>query len=105
MRSTTQETLTHGNKCGEVCDGVGGKVMKLCSKKVQKTPEKRMRRQEKTTVDVGREEDALTLLRPRLGLITWQPPGSMGNQAPLDQILQILLPNHGSNPVALDPAG
>ena len=72
--STTQEILAHGHKCSEVHDGVGGKVMKLCSKEVQETSEERVGRQRKTTVDVGGEEDTLTLLRPRLGLVLREPP-------------------------------
>ena len=47
MRSTAQEIFTHGNERNEVRDGVGGKVMKLGSKEVLKTPEERMEGREK----------------------------------------------------------
>ena len=104
MRSTTQEILTHRHKCSQIYDDVGGKVMKLSSEKVQETPEKWMRGQRKTAVNMGREEDALTLLWLRLGLVAPQPPRSVGNQAPFSQILQIILRDRGPDPVALDRA-
>ena len=44
-------------------------MVELGTKKVQETPEKRMRRQSETTVDMSCEEDALTLLRLRLDLV------------------------------------
>ena len=66
--SRTQEILAHRHESGKIHDGVGGKVMKLCSKEVQESSEERMRRQRKPAVDVSGEENALTLLRPRLGL-------------------------------------
>ena len=47
MRSTTQEIFAHGHKQSEVCDGVGGDVMELGSKKVQESPEKGCRGSEK----------------------------------------------------------
>ena len=64
-----------------------------------------MGRQRETTINVSRKEDALTLLRQRLGLVAKKPPGFVGNQAPYSQILHILQLNRGANPVALDPAG
>jgi hypothetical protein len=84
VRSTAQEILTQGNKCSKIGDGVGGKVMKLGSKEIQESPEKGMWRQGETAVDMSREEDALTLLRLRLGLVPRQSPGLVGNQAPFD---------------------
>ena len=91
MRSTTQEILTHRHKYSEIYDGVGGKVMKLSSEKVQETSEKRIRGKTETAVNVGCEEDALTLLRLRRGLVARLPPRSIGNQALFSQIHQIIL--------------
>ena len=53
-----------------------------------------MKRQRKPAVNVSGEEDALTLLRTRLGLIPRKPCRSMRNQPLLGQIVD----------VALDPA-
>ena len=79
--------------------------MKLGSNKVQETPEEGVGRQREAAVDMGRKKDALTLLRSRLGLVLRKPPRTMGDQSPLDQILQVLLLDRRPNPVALDPAG
>ena len=79
--------------------------MKLGSKEIQKTPEKRMWRQRESAVDVSGEKDTVTLLRLRLSLVLRKLPGVVGNQSPLHQILQVLLPDRRPNPVALDPAG
>ena len=71
--STTQVILAHRHESGKIDDGVGEKVMKLCSKEVQESSEKGMRRQRKPTVDVSGKENALTLLRLRLGLVLREP--------------------------------
>ena len=71
--STTQEILAHGHEGSEVHDGVGGKVVELCSKEVQEASEKRMGRQRKSTVNMGGEENALTLPRMRFGLTLREP--------------------------------
>ena len=67
--STTQEVLAHGHESGKVHDGVWGKVVELSPEEVQETSKERMGRQRKPAVDVSSEEDALTLLWLRLGLI------------------------------------
>ena len=102
--STTQEILAHGHECSEVRDSVGGKVMKLCSKEVQEASEERMGRQRKTAVNMGGEQNTLTLLWSRLGLVLREPHRSMGNQSPLDQIVDVVLPDCRPNTIALDPA-
>ena len=42
--STAQEILAHRHEGNKVHDGVGGKVVELCSKEVQESSEERMRR-------------------------------------------------------------
>ena len=79
-RSTTQEILTQRNESGEINDCVGSEVVELCPKEVQKSPKERVRRQGKSTVDVGGKENALTLLRLRLGFLPRKPRRSMGDQ-------------------------
>lgn len=79
-------------------------MVKLGSKKVQETSEKRMGRQGETAVDMSGEEDALTLLQLRLEFVPRQPPRSRSNQAPRSQIIQIFLPDCGPDPVPLDLA-
>ena len=53
MGAATQETLTHGNESSKVYDGVGSEVVELRSEEIQETPEERMGRQRKPSVDVG----------------------------------------------------
>ena len=65
--------------------------MKLCSKEVQESPEKRMGRQRKPAIDVGGEEDALTLPRSRFGLILRELHRSVRNQPLLRQIVEVIL--------------
>ena len=79
-------------------------MVKLCSKEVQESSEKRMRRQTKPAVNVSGEEDALTLLRTRLGLIPRKPCRSVRNQPLLGQIVDVVLENRRPDPIALDPA-
>ena len=78
--------------------------MKLSPEEVQKAMKERMGRQRKPAVDMGGEENTLTLPRLWLGLVPWKPPRTVGNQTSFNQILQKLLLDRGSNPVALDSA-
>ena len=103
--STTQEVLAHGHESGKIHDGVWRKVVELSPKEAQETSKKRMGRQRKPAVNVGGEEDALTLLRTRLSLIPRGPRRSVGNQSSLDQIIDVVLLDRQPNPIALDPAG
>ena len=50
------------------------------------------------------EENALTLLWLRLGLIPRESCRFVGDQAPLDQVIDVILADHRADPVALDPA-
>ena len=52
-----------------------------------------MRGQRKPAVDVGGEEDALTLLRSGLSLVRREPRGSVGDQSLLGQIIDVVLAN------------
>ena len=62
-----------------------------------------MRRQRKSAIDVSGEEDALTLARLRFDLVPRDTRRSMGNESPIDQIIDVILPNHRGHPIALDP--
>ena len=104
VRSRTQEILAHRHESGKIHDGVGGKVMKLCSKEVQESSEKRMRRQRKPAVDVSGEENALTLPRLRLDLVSRKPCRFVGDQSPLNQIVDVVLADRRADLVALDLA-
>ena len=79
MRPAAQEVLAHRNKCSEVGDCVGREMMDLSAKEIQKTLEERMWRHRETPIDMGGEEDTLTLARLGLGFIPRQPPGPMSN--------------------------
>ena len=50
------------------------------------------------------EENALTLLRPRLSLVPREPRRFVGDQSPLNQIVDVVLADRLADPVALDPA-
>ena len=76
--STTQEVLAHGYESGKVHDGVWGKVVDLSPKEVQETAKERMGRQRKPAVDMSGKENALTLLRLRLGLVPREPRRYVG---------------------------
>src|SRR4051812_46544600 len=104
MGTTTQETLTQGNESSKIYDGVGSEMMELRSEEVQKAPEKRMRRQRKTTINMGGEEDALTITRLRFDFSPWETRSFVKNDSFLDHVVKIFLPNHRWHPVALDPA-
>ena len=104
MGVATQETLTHGNESSEVYDGVGSEVMELRSEEIQETPEKRMRRKRKSTINMGGEEDALTIKGLWFDFSPREARSFVGNDSSLDHIVKILLPNHRRHPVTLDPA-
>ena len=80
MRPATQEILAQRNESGEINDCVGSEVVELCPKEVQKSPKERVRRQGKSTVDVGGKENALTLPRLRLGFLPRKPCRFIGDQ-------------------------
>ena len=102
--SASQKIFAHGHIGSEVCDSVGGEVMKLSLEEIQKTSEERKVRQRKTAVDVDREKDTLTLLWSRLSLVPRKPPRLMGNQPSVHQIFHVLFHDGRPDPVALDPA-
>ena len=104
MGAATQESLTHGNESSKVYDGVGSEVVELCPKEVQKPSKERLRRQGKSTVDVGGKENALTLPRLRLGFLPRKPRRSMGDQSFIGQVVKIFMTDGQEDPVALDPA-
>ena len=63
-----------------------------------------MRRQGKPAVDVSSEENVLTLLWPRLGLVPREPRRLVRDQSPLNQVVDVVLTDCRADPVALDPA-
>ena len=63
MGAATQEVFTQGNKSSKIHYRIGSKVMELRSEEVQEAPEKRIRRQRESTIDMGGEEDTLTIKR------------------------------------------
>ena len=66
--STTQEVLAHGHKGSEIGGRIGGEMVKLRPKEIQKPSEENTQQQRKTTVYMSGLENALTLLRLRLAL-------------------------------------
>ena len=68
--------------------------MELRSEEVQETPEKRMRRQRESTIDMGGEEDALTIKRLGFDFFPREAHRSVGNESPFDKIIKIVLPDH-----------
>ena len=67
--------------------------MELHSEEVQEAPEKRMRRQRESTIDMGGEEDTLTIKRLGFDFFPRETRRFVGNESPLDQIIEIILPN------------
>ena len=78
--------------------------MELSPEEVQKTTKERVGRQRKPAVDMSGEENALTLLRPRLSLVPREPRRFVGDQSPLNEIIDIILVDRRADPVALDLA-
>lgn len=68
--------------------------MELRSEEVQEAPEKRMRMQRESTIDMGGEEDTLTIKRLGFDFFPREARSFVGNESPLDQIIEIILPNH-----------
>ena len=64
-------------------------MVELRPKEIQKSPKERVRRQRKPTVDMGGQENALTLLRLRLRLLPREPRRSMGDQSSIGQVIEI----------------
>ena len=57
-------------------------MVELCPKEVQKSSKERVRRQGKSTVDVGGKENTLTLPRLRLRFLSRKPRRVIGDQPP-----------------------
>ena len=84
MRMATQEILAQRHEGSKIHDGIWSKVMKLRSEKVQETPEKRMRGQRESAVDVSGDKDTLTLERLRLDLVPQEARRFARNESPRD---------------------
>ena len=104
MRTATQEILAQRHEGSKIHGGIWSKVMKLHSEKVQETPEKRMRGQGESAVDVSGDKDTLTLERLRLDLVPREACRFVENESPLDQVINVFPTNHRGHPIALDPA-
>ena len=104
MRTATQEILAERHKGSKVHDGIRSEVMELRSEKVQETPEKRMRGQGESAVDVSSDKDTLTLERLRLDLVPREARRFLRNESPLNQVINAFLTNRRGHPIALDPA-
>ena len=50
------------------------------------------------------EENALTLQRPRLGLVPREPRRFVGDQSPLNQVVEVVLADRRADPITLDLA-
>lgn len=103
VRPTTQEVLTQRYKGGEICNGIGSKVVKLSSKEIQKPTEEKMRWQREPSIYMSRQEDTLTLLRLWLPLHPREPRRPVRNQAFVGQVVEILLGDGRADPITLDP--
>ena len=79
VRPATQEVLTQRNESGEINDCVASKVVELCPKEVQKPSKERVRRQGKSTVDMGGNKNTLTLPRLRLRFLPRKPRRVIGD--------------------------
>ena len=53
MGAATQEVFTQGNESSKIHNRIGSEVMELRSEEVQEAPEKRMRRQRESTIDMS----------------------------------------------------
>ena len=103
VRPATQEILTQRNESGEINDCVGSKMVELCPKEVQKSSKERVRRQGKSTIDVGGKKNALTLPGLRLGFLPRKPHRVVRDQPSLGQVVEVFLGDPRVDPVALDP--
>ena len=79
-------------------------MVELCPKEVQKPSKERVRRQGKSTVDVGGKKNTLTLPRLRLRFLPRKPRRVIGDQPPFGQVVEVFLGDPRVDPVALDPA-
>ena len=104
MGTTTQEILAQRHEGSKIHDCVGSEVVELHPKEIQESPKERVGRQRKPTVDVGGEENALTLPKSWLGLLPRKSRRSVRNQPSVSQVIDALLTNRRADPVALDPA-
>ena len=102
VRLASQEVFAHGNECNKVQDCVGRKVVDLGTEEVQESSKKWVRGKRKTSLDMGSEENALTIARLGLRFIARHPPRPVSNQAIVGEIIQVLLHDRGADPVSLD---
>ena len=80
--------------------------MEFFPKEVQKSLKERVRRQGKSTVNVGGKGNVLTLPRLRLSLVPRKPRQFVGDQSSLDQVVDVILKNRRADPVAwIEPCG
>ena len=79
-------------------------MVELCPKEVQKPSKERVRRQGKSTVDVGGKKNVLTLLGLRLRFLPQKPRRVIGDQPPFGQVVKVFLGDPRVDLVALDPA-
>ena len=103
MRPTTQEVFTQRYKGGEIGNGIGGKVVKLSPKEIQKPSKEKMRWQREPSIYMSRQEDTLALLRLWLPLHPREPRRPARNQAFVGQVVEILLGDGRADPITLDP--
>ena len=76
----------------------------MCPKEFQKPSKERVRRQGKSTVDVGGKKNTLTLPGLRLGFLPRKPRRVVGDQPPFGQVVEVFLGDPRVDLVALDPA-
>ena len=74
VRVAAQEIFAHGDESSKIQDSVWGEMMDLSSEKVQNPPKERVRRQRQPALDVGGEENALTIALMWLKLLPRQSP-------------------------------
>ena len=82
---------------------LGEKWWSCAPKKFKKPRKKGWGGKENPRSTWGGEENAHTLLWMRFGLALREPRRFLGNQSPFNQIIDVVLTNRRSNPVALDP--
>ena len=74
VRVAAQEIFAHGDESSKIQDSVWREMMDLSPEEVQKPSKERVWRQRKTALDVGGEENALTIMRLWLKLLPMQSP-------------------------------
>jgi len=104
VRSTAQETLTHGHERGKIGNGVWGKVVELRSEEIQEATKENTRRQGKPAINMGGQKHTLTLFWLGLPLLPRKPRSSVGDQALVGHVEEVILRDGRLDPVSLDPA-